>query len=245
MVSFFSTAMVVFTTATSLLGASATPIKLRAGGFVNQIKVSVGHHTNFRACDQVNITIADNSTAGPWTLDVGIGGYYQSTGIQWTESYPNIWDQTYLNWPVTYPSGTYLIFQATNALGQIGYSQNHKVLFKNSLCANESDSTTSAATPTSTKKHHQSSAWVDNTAPATTSASSSASSKTHHRSRSSTGLSTPTEAPSPIDSVYPETLIESVTKSANTGGETVPTEVAIAEMSESSAMPCVMPEPSV
>ncbi len=81
---------------------------------------------------------------------IGVGGYY--IGTTQLSNIPSLFDTTY-SWQVTQPAGAYLIFQVTDATGQVGYVQNIGVGRsgdESCLAASRTASSTAAVTASST-----------------------------------------------------------------------------------------------
>ncbi|UOH81388.1 hypothetical protein LQV05_004057 [Cryptococcus neoformans] len=108
----------------SALLASAAPFKERSGAPINGMTLTVD---SGKLCEghQVNISWGDTSLgASPYRLQIGIGGYY--TGVNWTNSYDNITESSFL-WNVNNPAKTSLVFQVSDALNATTYVQNQIV----------------------------------------------------------------------------------------------------------------------
>ena len=96
----------------------------------------------------------------PVTVQVGTGGYY--VGTTWLQTFDSVSSDSQ-TWTVTQPSGTDLIFQITDAKGQVAYQQNVNVGdSSDSSCLVDSGASEAPASSTwSSAAAETSSAWSE------------------------------------------------------------------------------------
>ncbi|ORY24966.1 hypothetical protein BCR39DRAFT_471893 [Naematelia encephala] len=87
-------------------------------------------------------TISWTGAVAPVSLMIGLGGYY--VGTTTLETHDDLNDPEY-GWTVSQPSGEDMIFQITDANGQIGYIQNQQVTAGDGWCLSSSSSSSVVA----------------------------------------------------------------------------------------------------
>ena len=119
----------------------------------------------------------------PVTLMIGIGGYY--VGTTPLSTIPSLFNSQY-SWTVTQPAGTDLIFQVTDANGEVGYAQNYQVGGSDDAsCLGATTSATANATANATARARTSpTTFYGSSATASTRASMTSASTTTSESAS-------------------------------------------------------------